>query len=94
MRPYCRTTSTSTSWIGLRTMSSRSDWGIASTCGMHVEARYQCHPRTISFLRIEERDPSKQVYHSAGHQALRFGGGRHRLFRELGAAWHPPGCRD
>jgi hypothetical protein len=39
MRPHCRTTSTSTSWIGLPIMSSRSDWGIASTCGMRVAAR-------------------------------------------------------
>ncbi|XP_044430114.1 uncharacterized protein [Triticum aestivum] len=37
MRPYCRTTSTSTSWIGLRTMSSRPDRGIASTRGMQQQ---------------------------------------------------------
>ncbi|XBI73436.1 hypothetical protein VPH35_067188 [Triticum aestivum] len=29
-----------------------------------------------------------------GQQALRFGGGPHCQGRELGAAWHPPICRD
>lgn len=94
MRPPCRTTSTSTSWIGLHIMSLPLGWAIAFTCGMHAAARWATMVILTVYGFCQLKTDRLQVCHCVGHQAMWFGGGWQCLFCGVGAAWHSPCCRD